>query len=424
MRVVITGGTGFLGTILTRRLLTADALTGPPGTREPIDSIVLFDAVAQPDTGDERVQTVVGDIGDRTLPSDVVDHDDVAVFHLASMVSAGCEARLRPGPGGQPRTAPGRCSRPCRARAGAPPRGVHQQHRGLRRGRGGPGPLGPDTKLTPETTYGTTKAMGELLVNDYTRKGFLDGRIGPAADGRGAARRSRTRRRRRGSAACIRGAPGRRGVRGPGGPRTWPCRSAGYRTVVENLIRLHEVDGGAVGVRSGRINLPALDATPREMVGVPSSGRPTVPLGPIRCRARPGRLGVLPGVGPGTRTFRPGHGPRASPADESVDAMVAAYIQDFLGTAPVARRSVPLPGKRLSHPAGAGGGELDGVDNEPHRHQVGVGPEGKPDDRRGHAATGPACRGRAGRGVRPTGGPGRPPGWCTRGAICTSLAPG
>ena len=33
-----------------------------------------------------------------------------------------------------------------------------------------------NTKLTPETTYGTTKAICELLVNDYARKGFVDGR--------------------------------------------------------------------------------------------------------------------------------------------------------------------------------------------------------------------------------------------------------
>src|SRR5581483_5668067 len=36
--------------------------------------------------------------------------------------------------------------------------------------------VGDTTKLTPETTYGTTKAILELLVNDYTRRGFLDGR--------------------------------------------------------------------------------------------------------------------------------------------------------------------------------------------------------------------------------------------------------
>ncbi len=47
MRVVITGGTGFLGSVLTRRLLDRTVLTAPSGRPEPIDSIVLFDA-AQP----------------------------------------------------------------------------------------------------------------------------------------------------------------------------------------------------------------------------------------------------------------------------------------------------------------------------------------------------------------------------------------
>lgn len=33
-----------------------------------------------------------------------------------------------------------------------------------------------DTKFGPMTTYGMTKAMCELLINDYSRKGFVDGR--------------------------------------------------------------------------------------------------------------------------------------------------------------------------------------------------------------------------------------------------------
>ena len=32
------------------------------------------------------------------------------------------------------------------------------------------------TPLTPQTSYGTQKAIGELLLNDYSRKGFVDGR--------------------------------------------------------------------------------------------------------------------------------------------------------------------------------------------------------------------------------------------------------
>ena len=50
-------------------------------------------------------------------------------------------------------------------------------------GAGGPadwvasdGVVGDATRATPKTTYGATKACGELLLADYSRKGFLDGR--------------------------------------------------------------------------------------------------------------------------------------------------------------------------------------------------------------------------------------------------------
>jgi nucleoside-diphosphate-sugar epimerase len=39
-----------------------------------------------------------------------------------------------------------------------------------------PEAIGDDTPLTPQTSYGAQKAMGELLVNDYSRKGYIDGR--------------------------------------------------------------------------------------------------------------------------------------------------------------------------------------------------------------------------------------------------------
>ena len=39
-----------------------------------------------------------------------------------------------------------------------------------------PPAVGDDTPLTPQSSYGTQKAIGELLVNDYSRKGFVDGR--------------------------------------------------------------------------------------------------------------------------------------------------------------------------------------------------------------------------------------------------------
>ena len=63
MRVVITGGGGFLGRRLAARVLAADRLIGPSGRLEPVDDVVLID-VAHPSDGpgpdDPRVAEVVG----------------------------------------------------------------------------------------------------------------------------------------------------------------------------------------------------------------------------------------------------------------------------------------------------------------------------------------------------------------------------
>ena len=68
MKVVITGGLGFLGLKLARALLDRGTLTGASGEQERIDELILFDAVVpeQPPAGldDERVEMVAGDVSD------------------------------------------------------------------------------------------------------------------------------------------------------------------------------------------------------------------------------------------------------------------------------------------------------------------------------------------------------------------------
>ena len=92
MKVVITGGAGFIGLNLARRLVLRGALTGPSGEAEEIDGIVLFDAVTprvRPPGLDGRVDIVTGDVSDRDTVSALIDRDDISVFHLASVVSGG-----------------------------------------------------------------------------------------------------------------------------------------------------------------------------------------------------------------------------------------------------------------------------------------------------------------------------------------------
>ena len=94
MKVVITGGGGFIGRKLAHKILERGELTGPSGQREAVTEVVLFDAVAPPDGEftDERVRAVVGDITDAGLVASVIDGDTNSVFHLAAVVSAGAEA--------------------------------------------------------------------------------------------------------------------------------------------------------------------------------------------------------------------------------------------------------------------------------------------------------------------------------------------
>ena len=177
MKVLITGGTGFLGLMLARRLLSRGELTGPSGKPEAIDSVVLLDAVApasRPDGLDSRVEIRSGDISETGLVTSLVDRRDISVFHLASMVSYGSELdfdgamRVNLDGGRSVLEACRRQAQGCRL--------VFTSSIAAFGGDAMPDVVSDNTKLTPETTYGTTKAICELLINDYARKGFVDGR--------------------------------------------------------------------------------------------------------------------------------------------------------------------------------------------------------------------------------------------------------
>ncbi|MCH8139449.1 MAG: NAD-dependent epimerase/dehydratase family protein, partial [Proteobacteria bacterium] len=177
MKVVITGGAGFIGLNLARALIARGVLTGPSGAEEEINSIVLFDAVpapALPPDPDGRITTVTGDITGRQAVAAVIDRDDISVFHLASVVSGGGELDFDLAMAVNLDGAR-HVLEACRARAGAV-RVVFASSIAVFGGAVMPETVGDATKRTPQTTYGVTKAIGELMINDYSRKGFIDGR--------------------------------------------------------------------------------------------------------------------------------------------------------------------------------------------------------------------------------------------------------
>ncbi|MGH8714454.1 MAG: D-erythronate dehydrogenase [Casimicrobiaceae bacterium] len=172
MRIVITGGAGFLGTRLARRLLERASLLDAAGEVRELRELVLLDVVPAA-VADPRVSVVTGDLADAAVVGRVLTADTDSIFHLAAVVSGQAEAEFDTG---------------MRVNLDAT-RAILERCRGLRRppkfvfasslavfGGTLPDPVPDDAPVTPQTSYGVQKAIGELLVYDMTRKGFIDGR--------------------------------------------------------------------------------------------------------------------------------------------------------------------------------------------------------------------------------------------------------
>jgi nucleoside-diphosphate-sugar epimerase len=165
VRIVVTGGCGFLGRRIALRLLE----------RGDLDELLLFDNArsALPLPEDHRLSVVTGDIADRDAVCRVIAEGTSLVFHLAAVVSG--EAEADPDLGYRVNLDGTRAVLDaCRA-LGTCPRLIFTSSLAVYGGQL-PEIVGEETPLTPQTSYGTQKAIGKLLVNDYTRKGFVDGR--------------------------------------------------------------------------------------------------------------------------------------------------------------------------------------------------------------------------------------------------------
>ena len=173
MKVLITGGTGMLGRRLALRILAEPELVGADGMKRDLQKVVLFDAFhpVEPPPEDPRVEIVTGDICDRATLDKLIDEETDSVFHFAAVVSGGAEADFDLGYAVNLDGA--RNVLEAARRTGRCPRIVFTSSLAVY---GGERSVNDSSALTPQTSYGTQKAIGELLVNDYTRKGFVDGR--------------------------------------------------------------------------------------------------------------------------------------------------------------------------------------------------------------------------------------------------------
>jgi len=328
MKVVITGGAGFLGLGVARQLLKRGTLAGPGGKPEAIDEMVLFDAVIpkrKPAGLDGQAKFLAGDIADRDQAGELIDRDEIAVFHLASMVSASAErdfdGALRVNLKGTRNVLEA-----LRARQGARrPRLVFASSVAVYGGRL-PEVVADDARETPATTYGTTKAIGELLVNDYARKGFVDGRsarlptviVRPGAANAAASGFA---------SAVIREPLTGRDYELPVRPET-RIMVLGARNAVAGLIMLMEADAGNLGADRA-VALPNRACSVEQMIAALEkvAAEKHIRLGAVRPKPDPAVeaiVGSWPLAMDDARARALG-----LPADDGLERIVRDYLEDF-----------------------------------------------------------------------------------------------
>ncbi|MCX7140100.1 MAG: NAD-dependent epimerase/dehydratase family protein [Proteobacteria bacterium] len=174
MKIAVTGAAGFIGAALARALAARTELYDAEGRAIPVSRIVLADRVLPESVSfDARIQTVQGDIADPAFVSGLIDAGTRVVFHLAGVMSGACEADfalgLRVNLDGTRNV-----FEACRALPD-PVRLVFSSSIGVF---GTPLPLriDDDTPQRPTLSYGAQKRACEILLEDYSRRGFLDGR--------------------------------------------------------------------------------------------------------------------------------------------------------------------------------------------------------------------------------------------------------
>ena len=171
MHILVTGAAGMIGRKLTERLARDNGLNG-----RQIDKLTLFDVVPplQALNFAGRVETMAADLSSSDSAAAAIKERPDVIFHLAGVVSG--EAELDFDKGYRVNLAGTRALlEAIRATGdGYRPRLVYTSSIAVF---GAPFPesIPDDFHLTPLTSYGAQKAIGEALLADYTRRGFCDG---------------------------------------------------------------------------------------------------------------------------------------------------------------------------------------------------------------------------------------------------------
>jgi nucleoside-diphosphate-sugar epimerase len=322
MKVLITGGAGFLGQRLARQLLARGRLADSNGVEQKIDQLVLLDMVAAQGFTDPRVRIVTGDITDIAVLREAIDADTKSIFHLAAVVSGQAEADFDLGMRIN-LDASRQLLEACRA-VGHKPKVVFTSSVAVYGGKL-PEVVQDATALNPQSSYGAQKAIGELLLNDYSRKGFVDGRVlrlptisvRPGKPNKAASSFASgiIREPLNGAEAIC-----------PVSPETrlWLLSP---RKAIEALVAGHELSAAALG-NSRTINLPGISVSVADMVAALERVAGPEPVRRIRWERDPvveRIVGSWPGAWDVARAQSLGLS-----GDADFDSIVRAYMEDDL----------------------------------------------------------------------------------------------
>ncbi|MEZ5667774.1 MAG: NAD-dependent epimerase/dehydratase family protein [Alphaproteobacteria bacterium] len=324
MKIVVTGAAGFLGRRLTKALLARDTLVGREGKPQAVSQLILADTVAYPgpEAVDGRVKVVTADITDRASVDAFVPDDVDGVFHLAAVVSAAAEADFDLGMNVNLRGTMHLLER-LRATGRAPKLMFTSSIATY--GGDMPPEIRDETPQTPQNSYGIQKAAGELLVSDYSRKGFIDGRslrlptivVRPGKPNKAAST----------FASSIIREPlcGREAICPVSPDTVMPIMSP--RRVVDSFLKAFELDAAALGSWRS-ILLPGLSVTVEEMAAAlgRAGGQEAVDL--IRWAPDPAIQKIVSGWP--TRVAPERAGRLGIETDASMDDVIKAFIEDDL----------------------------------------------------------------------------------------------
>jgi nucleoside-diphosphate-sugar epimerase len=328
MRILVLGAAGFIGGHLVKTLCTRKALELADESRHPIAELVLADSrpvppVAVPAGIAIRIEQ--GDVRDGRFLENLFEEDFDCVFHLAAALTLDAEEDFARGLEVN-LLALVRLLERCRLQQRAPWFAFASSISTF----GGqlPEVVDDDVAQTPETSYGTHKAVAELLISDYARRGFIDGRVlrlpivlthpGPAS----ASVSDRI-------AALIREPLNGRDARCPLDPRT-RFAVASARSAVKALLAMLALPATVFGATRA-MNLPSLSVTPASIEAAVLRAGTGRPMGNFIWEPNPQVQRI---VDAWPRAFTSARARALGiEGDESLDAIVAAYVEDYLAHA-------------------------------------------------------------------------------------------